>query len=330
MADIARLAKVSMSTVSRALAENPLIPKEKRLEIQKIARDAGYVINQSARSLRMRKTQTIAVVFPLGHDVGQLISDPFFIEMFGRLADEITKRDYQVLLCRVTDTSEGWLEKILHSQRQDGVVLIGQSDQNDAINKAASIYNQMVVWGNELPDQTYCSVGTDNAAGARYAVERLLALGRQRIAFLGMAQLPEIAMRQQGYFQALTAAGLTVDPKLSVPAHFSEQTAYDDALKLVKSGVAFDAIFAASDVIALAAIKALTDSNISIPKDVSVVGFDDIPLASQSKPTLTTIRQDLGQGAQVIVDLLFKKIAGEATRSVSLEPSLIVRQSCQA
>jgi DNA-binding LacI/PurR family transcriptional regulator len=330
MADVARLAKVSMSTVSRALADNPLIPEQKRREIQEIARQAGYVINQSARSLRMRKTQTIAVVFPLGHDVGQLISDPFFIEMFGRLADEITTRDYQVLLCRVTNTSEGWLDRIIQSQRQDGIIIVGQSDQDRSIKKVADSYKPMVVWGGNLPGQPYCSVGTDNLAGARRGVEHLTSLGRKRIAFLGMPELPEIGLRLEGYFQALREAGIAPDPALSIPAHFSFETAYVAAMELVNSGVKFDAIFAASDGIALAAIQALTNSGIKIPKDVSVIGFDDIAMAAQSAPALTTIRQDLASGARTIVDLLFQRIAGEDAASVVLDPRLVVRKSCGA
>jgi DNA-binding LacI/PurR family transcriptional regulator len=328
MSDIARLAQVSMSTVSRALADSPLIPVERRREIQKIAEDAGYVINQSARSLRMRKTQTIGVVFPLGHDVGQLISDPFLIEMFGRLADEITLRGYQVLLCRVTDTSPGWLDRIIQSQRQDGLVIVGQSDQHGALNLAAKTYGPLVVWGGHLPEQSYCSVGTDNLGGARQAVEHLIGLGRERIAFLGMPELPEIALRYEGYQRALKAAGLALDPALVVPAHFSFDTAYEAARELIESGTPFDAIFAASDIIALAAIQALTAAGIDIPGSVSVMGFDDISIAAQATPPLSSVRQDLAKGARTIVDLLFRRIAGEDTPSATLSPSLMVRKSC--
>jgi DNA-binding LacI/PurR family transcriptional regulator len=330
MADVARLAKVSMSTVSRALADSPLIPEDRRREIQQIAADAGYVINQSARSLRMRKTQTIGVVFPLGHDVGQLISDPFFIEMFGRLADEITMRGYQILLCRVTDVSDGWLYRIIQSQRQDGLVIVGQSDQHMALNEAASNYGPLVVWGGHLPGQNYCSVGTDNIGGARRAVDHLLSLGRKRIAFLGMQELPEIGLRYEGYSRALRAANIELDPKLVVPAHFSFETAYEAARELIESGVSFDAIFAASDIIAIAAIQALTVAGIDIPRDVSVVGFDDIAIAAQSTPPLTSVQQDLAKGARTIVDLLFKRMAGEDAPSATLSPKLIIRKSCGA
>jgi hypothetical protein len=106
MADIARMAGVSISTVSRALAGNPLIPKTLREEIVEIAQTNGYVVNQSARSLRLRRTDTIGVIIPLAHEAGQLISDPFFLEMVGRLADEIT-RDYSVLLNKVASSPAG-------------------------------------------------------------------------------------------------------------------------------------------------------------------------------------------------------------------------------
>ncbi len=328
MADVARLAKVSMSTVSRALADNPLIPEDRRREIQRIAAEAGYVINQSARSLRMRKTQTIGVVFPLGHDVGQLISDPFFIEMFGRLADEITTRGYQVLLCRVTDTSDGWLNRIIQSHRQDGLVIVGQSDQHAALNQAAESYQPLVVWGGHLSGQVYCSVGTDNIGGARRAVDHLLGLGRKRIAFLGMLELPEISLRYEGYVRALRAAGIEQDPALVIPAHFSFETAYEAARELIESGTAFDAIFATSDIIALAAIQALAAAGIDVPGQVSVVGFDDIAIAAQSTPPLTSVQQDLAKGAKTIVDLLFKRMAGEDAPSATLLPKLVVRKSC--
>jgi DNA-binding LacI/PurR family transcriptional regulator len=250
--------------------------------------------------------------------------------MFGRLADEITMRDYQILLCRVTDTSDGWLYRIIQSQRQDGLIVVGQSDQHIALNKAANTYAPLVVWGGSLPGQTYCSVGTDNVAGARRAVDHLIGLGRKRIAFLGMQELPEIGLRHKGYASALTAAGLNVDPELVIPAHFSFDMAYDSARHLVESGVSFDAIFAASDTIAIAAIQALTAAGIDIPRDVSIVGYDDIAIAAQSSPPLTSVQQDLASGAKSIVDLLFRRMAGEDAPSAILSPNLVIRNSCGA
>ena len=325
MADIARMAGVSISTVSRALAGNTLIPKALREQISEIARANGYVVNQAARSLRLRRTNTIGVIIPLGHEAGQMISDPFFLEMVGRLADEITLRDYAVLLTKVASPQPGWLDRIIQSQRADGLLIIGQSNQHEALNLAAQTYRPMVVWGGHLPDQRYCSVGGDNVGGARLAVEHLIAKGRRRIAFLGAPDAPEAALRRDGYLAALAAAGLASDPALIAHAPFTVETAYEAARALIGSGAAFDAIFAVSDVIALAAIRALNDAGLRVPEDVAVVGYDDIALARQSSPPLTTVRQDLETGARAMADLLFRRIGGEDTPSTTMPAELIVR-----
>lgn len=327
MADIARMAGVSSSTVSRALAGNPLIPLPLRERITELAHTHGYVVNQQARGLRLQRTNTINVVIPLGHDTGQLISDPFFLEMVGRLADEITLRGYEVLLTKVMAPTPGWLDRIIQSNRSDGLLVIGQSNQHAALNLAAKSYGPLVVWGGDMSEKHYCTVGVDNITGARLAVEHLLKLGRRRIAFLGMPEAPEVALRRQGYIAALAAAGIAVEPELSAPAHFSAEAEFEGIDHLLASGVAFDAVFAASDVIALGAIRALGAAGLRTPEDVSVVGFDDVAVARHSWPPLTTVRQDLGRGAREMVDLLFRRIEGEDTLSVVMQPELVVRQT---
>ena len=327
MADIARMAGVSISTVSRALAGNPLIPKTLRDQIVEIAQTHGYVVNQSARSLRLRKTDTIGVIIPLAHEAGQLISDPFFLEMVGRLADEITRRDYSVLLNKVIVTEHGWLERIIQSHRADGLVLIGQSTQHEALNAVADTYRPMVVWGAQLPGQRYCAVGSDNVQGGRLAVEHLAGAGRKRIAFLGATDAPEAAQRFEGYRQGLAQAGLTFDPALVAPIPYTLEEAQQGVAAFIASGVPFDAVFAFSDVIALGAIHVLHDVGRSVPGDVAVVGFDDIVLARHSAPPLTTIRQDLAYGARVMVDLLFRRMAGEDAPSTLAPVELVVRGS---
>jgi DNA-binding LacI/PurR family transcriptional regulator len=330
MADIARLAGVSVSTVSRALAGSSLVPTAKREEILAIAQAQGYVINEQARNLRLKKTRTIGVVIPLGHEVGQLISDPFFIELFGRLADEITARDYNVLLSKVAKPEPGWLDRLIQSQRTDGLIVIGQSDQHEALNNTARTHLPLVVWGAHMPNQIYCSVGSDNIGGGYTAVRHLIRQGRRRIAFLGMADVPEVSLRREGYLRALSEAGITADPALMEPAHFTLDTAYDSMRHLIDSGIGFDAVFAVSDVIAIAAIKALAAAGRRVPEDVAVIGFDDITVAAYSSPPLTSVRQDLARGARVMVDLLFRRMEGEDTPSATMPAELVVRRSCGA
>jgi DNA-binding LacI/PurR family transcriptional regulator len=327
MADIARMAGVSISTVSRALAGNPLIPKTLRDQIVEIAQTHGYVVNQSARSLRLRKTDTIGVIIPLAHEAGQLISDPFFLEMLGRLADEITRRNYSVLLNKVIVTEPGWLERIIQSHRADGLVLIGQSTQHEALNTVADTYKPMVVWGAQLPGQRYCAVGSDNVEGGRLAVAHLVAGGRKRIAFLGAIDAPEASQRFEGYKKGLAEAGIAFDPALVVPVPYTLEEAQVGVAEFLATGVAFDAAFAFSDVIALGAVGALVEAGRGVPGDVAVVGFDDIVLARHSNPPLTTIRQDLAFGARAMIDLLFRRMAGEDAPSTLSPVELIVRGS---
>jgi DNA-binding LacI/PurR family transcriptional regulator len=327
MADIAKLAGVSTSTVSRALAGNPAIPQALRDHIAELARTHGYVINQSARSLRLQRTHTIGLIVPLGHEQDQLISDPFFLEMVGRLADEITGRGYEVLLNKVVAPRADWLRRIVQSHRSDGLLIIGQSDQHDALNALADTYRPLVVWGGDVADRRYCTVGSDNVAGARLATQHLIAQGRRRIAFLGLPGAPEVELRREGYLQALNAAGLDRSPELSAPAHFTVESADHSVRALIASGVAFDGVLAASDLIAVTAINALTAAGRSVPGDVSVVGFDDINFARYSAPPLTTVRQDLAKGARTMVDLLFRRISGVHTESVFMTPELVVRST---
>lgn len=327
MADIARMAGVSISTVSRALAGNPLIPKALRDQIVEIAQTHGYVVNQSARSLRLRKTDTIGVVIPLAEEAGQLISDPFFLEMVGRLADEITRRNYFVLLSKVFVTEPGWLDRIIQSHRADGLLLIGQSTQHEALNAAADGYRPMVVWGAQLPGQRYCTVGGDNVEGGRLAVAHLVASGRRRIAFLGGTEAPEAAQRFEGYRKGLAEAGLAFDPALVLPTPYTLEEAREAVAAFLAAGVTFDAAFAFSDVIALAATGALHAAGGRVPDDVAVVGYDDIVLARHSAPPLTTVRQDLAFGAKAMVDLLFRRMAGEEGASTLVPVELVVRGS---
>ncbi len=330
MSDIASLAGVSVSTVSRALAGSPLVPERKRSEIIKIATASGYVINQQARSLRLKRTQTIGVVIPLGHEASQRISDPFFIEMLGRLADAITERGYALLLSKLITTDTQWLDKLIASGRTDGLIIIGQSDQHDILNAAAANYLPLVVWGGHLPGQRYCSVGTDNIGGGRLATTHLIEQRCKRIVFLGNPDVPEPGQRLQGYQEALASAGLVFDPSLIVSAHLTMETAYDAMRAVLDSGLVFDGVFAVSDVIAIAAIQALSAAGKRVPQDVAVIGYDDVALASHANPPLSTIKQDLETGARLLTDLLLQRMAGEETPSATMATQLVVRLSSVA
>jgi DNA-binding LacI/PurR family transcriptional regulator len=327
MADIAKLAGVSASTVSRALAGSPLVATRKREEIVRLARDRGYVVNQTARNLRLRRTETISVVIPLGHETSQPLTDPFFVEMLGHLADQITQRGFGVFLQKILPPMNDWLPQLIASQRSDGIIVIGQSTEHGVLEAAAASYLPLVVWGGRAGTQSYCTVGTDNTAGARIAVDHLVRLGRRSIVFFGDPTGPEIRLRYDGYRQALERGG-ALEAQQIVPAHLTPDTAYEAMRAFISRRPAFDAVFAASDVIAISAIRAITAAGLRVPDDVAVVGYDDISLASSTNPPLTTVRQDLKRGAETMVDLVFRRIAGEDTPSATMPAELIVRESC--
>ena len=327
MSDLARLAGVSTSTVSRALADNPLIPEGTRREIARLAAAHGYVPNLGARRLRLNRTEVIGVVIPLAHEQGQPISDPFFLELVGHLADGISARGYDTLLTRVPAPEPGWLQRLMGSGRADGLLVIGQSDQHAALNVAADEGLPLVVWGARRPDQRYCSVGVDNLAGGRAVSERMLAAGRRRIAFVGLSGAPEFADRHAGYVEALRAAGLEPDPTLLVETHLAGEGLADPLMHRIAADPSIDAAVCATDVIAIAVMRALSASGRRVPQDVAVSGFDDIAAAALTSPSLTTVRQDLAAGARHMVERLFAQLQGERPRSIQMTAPLVLRDS---
>lgn len=327
MADIARLAGVHVSTVSRALAGSPLVEAGKREQIMRIARERGYVINSVARNLRLKRTQTLSVVVPLQHERGQPLTDPFFVAMLGYLAEAITQRGYGMALQKIVLPTHEWLSLLIASGRADGIIVIGQSTEHETLQSVAQNYLPLVVWGGHIPGQRYCTVGTDNPGGARSAVQHLLKSARRRIVFLGDPTGPELRQRYDTYRRTLEEGPRGTGRPRLIPAHLTADAAYEAMLEFIRKGERFDAVFAASDVIAISAMRALATAGQSVPKDVAVVGFDDIAIAAHTTPSLTTVRQDLERGVRTMIDLLFKRMEGEETPSVTMPAELIVRES---
>jgi DNA-binding LacI/PurR family transcriptional regulator len=327
MDDIARLANVDKSTVSRALAGNKLVAEETRRHVIRISEENGYILNSAASGLRTRKSKVIAVAVPLGHDARQPLSDPFFLMMVGHLADRLAEHGFDLLLSKVAAPSAFWIGGLFQSRRADGVILIGQSLEHDHICAAALDGIPLVVWGTRMKDQPYISVGTDNRAGGVLATEHLIERGRRRIAFIGDTRLPEIQERHAGYLAALRHAGLKADKNRAASSHFEADEAYTATSKLLARAPDTDAIVAASDVIAISAIAAANALKLRVPEDISVTGFDDIPMARHTNPPLTTVRQDVQRGAALLTQSLLARIECQEVSSTVMAPSLVIRGS---
>lgn len=327
MADIARLAGVSTATVSRALNGSPLISLETRQRIETLARSLHYTINLGAKNLRQRTNTTVAVVIPFNRRARQPISDPFFLAILGALADALTDRGFDMLLSRVDSESLDEMAHLVEAGVAVGVILIGQWGYHQQLNELAVRRLPLVVWGAQLPQQTYCTVGSDNAEGGLIGTTHLLRSGCRRVVFLGDPALPEVGFRHRGYLEAHRALGLPVAPELLQPVPFDADAGRAAVSSLCERGARIDGVFACSDVLASSAIQALHHHGLAVPRDVSVVGFDDSPLAAHTNPPLTTVRQPILQGGRELVDLLLRLIDGASEPCRLLPVELVVRGS---
>jgi DNA-binding LacI/PurR family transcriptional regulator len=329
--DIARLAEVSQATVSRALRNSALVRPETRERIESIARQLSYRADRRAASLRTRRSNTLALLL-FEESPADAQINPFFLSMLGHITRATALRGFD-LLVSFQQLSDDWHTDYQLSNRADGLILLGYGDYLAAqprLQKLADAGAHFVIWGTEVDGRPGRCVRTDNIAGGLQATQHLLRLGRRRIAYIGSAsgQWPEFQARYAGYERALHEAGIAPDPALLVDARSSEQSGREAANALLATGVPFDAVFAASDLIAMGAIGALHCRNRAVPGDVAVVGFDDITAAAHFIPPLTTVQQDTHRAAHKLVDNLLCMTAGEPVESARIEPKLLIRSSC--
>ncbi|MBE7218417.1 MAG: LacI family DNA-binding transcriptional regulator [Caulobacteraceae bacterium] len=325
--DIAALAGVSIATASRALNDSPAVARPTKLAVWRLAREHGYPFKAHMPAGPIGAAATIVVVTPRHDSMGGLLNT-FLLELMAGVTDAARARDCDVLVSYVSPTSANDLQVLMSTNRADGVIFLGQSSLHSEFNRLAERESRFVVWGAALPDQQYCCIGSDNYAGGRRATTHLLRLGRRRIAFLGDVDTPEPGQRQRGYLDALQEAGVAVDADLLVPSHFDVESAETAIDSLLDRRTPFDGVVAASDQLALGASRALHVAGVSVPDDVSLVGYDNLPFARFSRPALTTIAQDTGRAGRLLVSKLLTSRDGADIRSERLPTDLIVRESC--
>ncbi len=327
LADIARMADVTISTVSRALAGNPLVKEETRTRIMEIATALNYSANAAAQNLRTGQSRTIGVVVPLDPGADDPVSAPFLLGLLGGIIDALSERGYDMLISRITIERLDRVAQLYDSGRAEGIIMIGQWGYHDQLNKMTGRGVPLVVWGAPLPHQKYATVGSDNALGGELVTGHLLDLGARRVAFFGDNELNESRLRHQGYYNAHRARGLMIDPALTRSLPFVADSMQRDLALMVKQGIQFDAIFAGSDAVALLLIPALAAAGLRVPEDVLVAGYDDIGPAAYARPALTTIRQPMREAGQSLVDCLMTQLEGKHADSVMLPTELVVRES---
>ena len=329
--DIAYRAGVSQATVSRVLRGSPLVNIETRKRVEAVARELNYKVDRHASSLRTQRAGTLALLLFEDPTPDESHINPFFLSMLGSITRACARHGND-LLVSFQQLSDDWHADYENSKKADGLILLGYGDYLAYQSTLEDLVDQgthFVRWGAVLPGQPGVSIGCDNVHGGQLVGEHLHALGRRQVAFLGDASshYPEFFARYRGCGVALHDRGVAMDPALQVDAESSEEAGYAAAQILLDRGLAFDAIFAASDLIALGAMRALAERGLRIPDAVSVVGFDDIPMARFANPPLTTVYQNTQRAGELLVEALLRQIRDEPVESQMIPASLVVRRS---
>ncbi|MBY6217143.1 LacI family DNA-binding transcriptional regulator [Qipengyuania aquimaris] len=329
--DIAYAAGVSQPTVSRALRGDKSVSEKTREKIRQIAQDLNYTVDKNASSLRSQRSNTIALLFFEDPTPDQSMINPFFLGMLGSITRACANRGLDLLIS-FQQMEDDWHVQYQDSHRADGLILLGYGDYTlyrERLDQLEEQGTHFARWGSVSMDSSGATVGTDNVQAGRLAGEHLISKGREHIAFLGHAgeQYPEFAGRYSGLCEALKSAGIASDKSLQYDAITTEEAGYAAAKALVESGQSFDAVFAASDLIAIGAMRALAEAGKRVPGDVAVVGFDDIPAASLTTPPLTTIMQDVRGAGEALVETLLAQVEGRDLPPRKLPGKLIIRGS---
>lgn len=332
IADLAKAAGCSAATVSRALNDSPLISTDTKERIQELARRHSFQMHAGAQALRRQRTQTLALVIWTERDVRTVAADPFALEMLGAVTTAASAQDYDVIFAPTTAEPEEWSARYLRSGRADGLILNApHAGREAAVAQLAADGAPHVLWGPPPAALGHSVVGSDDKKGAVMATDHLVRLGRRRIAHLGGgSEFAEANLRYLGYSEVLTREGLPLDNRFVTHAPSTSRGGYEGMRRLLVQAPELDAVFVFSDIMAIGALEALREAGRAVPRDVAIVGFDDISLSAYASPPLTTVRQDLRLAGKLLVDTLLRSIDGEPPRSTVLPIELIVRRSCGA
>jgi len=332
--DIAKKAGVSHSTVSRALANSPLINAMTKAKIQQIASESGYQVNQVARNLKTRSTKTIGLVIPE-------VSNPYYPKLIQFIADEVRASGFnlQLHLSGIHQEYEASCIASLYEHRVDGILLVTAENGLVAKEQVKSLSNSQtpVVLMGWIEEAEHFDIVTGNDAhGGSLLASHLLSLGHRQIAIIGKPPHRGIFDRIHGFQSTLKSVGISIQHNLTIPNSLAEED------QEIASTVQFlinlphppTAIFAYQDSIAASVCKHLRNNNVSIPDQMTIVGFDDIELATYLEPQLTTVGGHIQPLAIDFVHLLVEKIQAKSndtpTQTRVITPNLIIRGSCAA
>ncbi|MEN6535237.1 MAG: LacI family DNA-binding transcriptional regulator [Bryobacteraceae bacterium] len=325
--DIARLARVSHSTVSRALRESPLVNPETAEKIRQIAEESGFRASAVARSLATSRTSTIGVVVTS-------ISDPFVAEVVSGIEDEAIAQNYSVFLanCNADPGRELKIVNSFEDRRVDGIIVTA--------SRVGALYGSVlermkipiVLLNNQHPSQFAHSVMIENFEASRDAVSVLIKMGHRHIAYIGdRFGYGSDSERYSGYRAALGEADIAFQPELVVHGDGGAEGGIEAMTHLLEGPEPPTAVFCYNDRTAIGALKAIRAHGLKVPDDISLVGFDDLPLAQYVEPPLTTVRQPKHEMGRLAMQVLLKLMAGsDAEQNIRVAGELVLRESTAA
>lgn len=333
--DIAAKAGVSRSTVSRVINNEMYVSSKTREKVLEVINEEGFSPNPAARMLVTKRTNIIGVVIPNTPSV--VFADAeYFPTLLQGIAEVTQQRDYAMLLWlgQAGEEERRFYQRVLNNRLMDGLILASASINSPFIDH---LMQSSIPFVQVERPQRYVDkinyVTMDNSYAAELAVDHLIDQGYRRIATVtGDLNITDGVDRLEGYRNALIKANIPYDKSLVVEGHFKKRSGYLGIKTLFERGVKFDAVFAGSDMTAFGAIEALQEANYMIPDDIAVVGFDDLPSASQLRPQLTTIRQPIqekgARATSMLVDLIENHSHGP--QQVLLPTQLVIRETSGA
>ncbi len=319
--NIAKIAGVSVNTVSRALNGKPDVNENTRQRVLEVARKLGYVPNRSALSLKKQKT----------HIVGVIIEDnanPFWAEVLKGVESAAKKYEYHVILVNTSRNYEEEVEgiRMLLERRVDGLLIAPNQEKYDDIFELKKLRVPFVIMGRHIKEFEKLNIPmvySDEIDGGCRATKHLIERGCKRIAFIGAQPYNTASIeRCEGYKMALKEAGIRVNEDLIKTGGIEIEGGYKSIIDLVENGVEFDGIFVYNDLMAFGVLKALKELNFQVPRDVKVIGYDDIAYSSIITPSLTTMRMKKKTIGELSFELLLKPES-----KIVLKTELIVRDS---
>lgn len=328
--ELAKHAGVSRSTASRVINNQPNVDPATRAKVLSAAKTLNYQPNVAARGLAAGRTGILGLVIPMG--VSALFTDPYFPLLIQGISSACHKYDHSVMLWLAEPEYERrTIRQILSGGLIDGVIVASALTDDTLFEALRKDGKPSVLIGRHPGDPTVSYVDVDNINSAREIVAHLLRLGYRRVATItGPANMIAGADRWNGYLEALRERGIPQDPSLIVEGDFTEAGGYAAVQRLLPFKP--EAVFIASDAMAAGALRALREAGLSVPGDIAVAGFDDMPFAARTDPPLTTVRQPIQRAGSVAVETLIDLVAhpNSLPRRIILPTELVIRGSCGA